>query len=126
MVGLDREIARARVCVCSDREREGAAEVVCGPVLVVRGVGGMRSCGGARSHGLLIVVFLVGHAVDAVVAAGNRSDRAEVSVVCGSISAAGSSRGRGGAVRGCVFDLGCKTVATGDGACGCVRCTATW
>ena len=71
----------------------------------------MRSCGGARSHGLLIVVFLVGHAVDAVVAAGNRSERAEVSVVCGSISAAGSSRGRGGAVRGCVF-LACKTVAT--------------
>ena len=80
LVGLDR--ARARARVCPDREREGAAEVVCGPVLVVRGVGGMRLCGGARSHGLLIVVFLVGYAVDAVVAAGKRSDRAEVSVVC--------------------------------------------
>ena len=63
------------------RERGGVAEVVC-PVLVVCGVGGMRSCGGARSHVLLIVVFLAGYAVDAVVAAGKRSDRAEVSVVC--------------------------------------------
>jgi len=55
---------------------------LCARVLVVRGVGGMRLCGGARSHGLLIVVFLVGCAVDAVVAARKRSDRAEVSVVC--------------------------------------------
>ena len=79
VVGLDRE--RARACVCVRTERGKGRRRLCVRARV-RGGGGMRSCGGARSHGLLIVVFLVGYAVQTVVAAGIRSNRAEVSVVC--------------------------------------------